>query len=208
MENELIMIRQQLVDAGRYLHSKGWVPATSGNFSARLSDGRIAITVSGRHKGRMTPDDIMLLDSEGAPLPDDKNDGATKKPSAETLLHVQIYKKFPEMGCVLHPHSIHASILSKIRKNEVILQDYEILKAFPGVDTHEYAVRVPVLKNDQNIQRLANNLEPYFNDKTPFFGYLIEGHGFYTWGKSVDDCLKQVEAFEFLFQCEFMLNKI
>ena len=44
---------QQLIAAGRFIDSKGWVPATSGNFSVRLPDGTIAITVSGKHKGQL-----------------------------------------------------------------------------------------------------------------------------------------------------------
>ena len=48
---EFIDKANQLIEAGRFIDSKGWVPATSGNFSAKLSDGSIAITVSGRHKG-------------------------------------------------------------------------------------------------------------------------------------------------------------
>jgi methylthioribulose-1-phosphate dehydratase len=58
----------ELIEAGRYIHSRGWVPATSGNLSARLSDGRIAITVSGKHKGELVLDDIMLINSEGCSL--------------------------------------------------------------------------------------------------------------------------------------------
>ena len=204
MENEILKISQQLVDAGLYLHQKGWVPATSGNFSAQLSNGNIGITVSGKHKGKMVCDDIMLLNQDGQPLPATSSD---KKPSAETLLHVQIYKHFPEAKCILHPHTVNATILSRLYKNQIILQDYELLKAFPGIDTHECTVKVPVFKNDQNISRLAERVAEYLRAKEPVFGYLIEGHGFYTWGRSVDDCLKLVEAFEFLFQCEIMMEK-
>ena len=46
--------RRALIEVGRAFHAQGWAPATSGNFSARLADGRIAITTSGRHKGRLT----------------------------------------------------------------------------------------------------------------------------------------------------------
>jgi methylthioribulose-1-phosphate dehydratase len=209
MNNEFNTIGKQLVDIGRFMHVKGWVPATSGNFSARLSNGNIAITSSGVHKGKMTPRDIMLLNAEGMPLPISHiNVNENKKPSAETLLHVQIYRQFQDARCVLHPHSVYATILSRMKKNEILLQDYELLKAFEGIDTHECSVKVPIFKNDQDIERLAGCVTEYFNTGTPVFGYLIEGHGFYTWGKSIDDCLKQVEAFEFLFQCEYMLRKI
>ena len=52
--NEFEQRAAELIEAGRTLYQMGMVPATSGNFSARLADGRIAITVSGRHKGRLT----------------------------------------------------------------------------------------------------------------------------------------------------------
>jgi len=195
----------ELVEAGRFMHSKGWVPATSGNFSAKLPDENIAITTSGVHKGKMTIDDIMLISSDGIPV--DVSSNGNKKPSAETLLHVQIYRQFKDARSVLHPHSIYATLLSKTKKDKIILQDYELLKAFPGIDTHACSVVVPVFKNNQNIEELAEVVGKYFNKGIPVFGYLIEGHGFYAWGKSVDDCLKQVEAFEFLFQCEYMSLK-
>ncbi|MEY4211190.1 MAG: hypothetical protein RLZ92_1571 [Pseudomonadota bacterium] len=103
----------QLIAAGRFIDSKGWVPATSGNFSARLSDGTIAITVSGRHKGHLQRDDIMLIDANG-----DSLDG--KKPSAETLLHTSIYRRYPEVQSVLHPHSMNATLAARLFKHAVV----------------------------------------------------------------------------------------
>jgi methylthioribulose-1-phosphate dehydratase len=93
----------QLIEAGRELHALGMVPATSGNFSARLDDGRIAITVSGRHKGRLTEADIMLLDAGGRALDQ-------RRPSAETGLHLQLYRRFPMTRGILHPHSQAATL--------------------------------------------------------------------------------------------------
>ena len=65
MRESLPQIQEALIAAGRRIDQKGWVPATSGNFSARLPDGRIVITVSGRHKGMFTPEDLMLVNAEG-----------------------------------------------------------------------------------------------------------------------------------------------
>ncbi len=48
---------------GRLLYAMGMVPATSGNFAARPADDNLAITVSGRHKGRLTPEDTLLADA-------------------------------------------------------------------------------------------------------------------------------------------------
>jgi len=190
---------KELIEAGHGLYQQGMVPATSGNFSAGLSNGHIAITVSGRHKGRLTEDDIMLIDREGNSL-----DG--RRPSAETGLHLQIYRYFPDAGVVLHPHSVNATLLSRLAGEELVLQDYELLKAFTGVETHACSVVVPVFANDQDIVRLAQKVEAYMQCEEPVHGYLIKGHGFYTWGRDMDDAMRHVEAFEFLFECELRLR--
>jgi methylthioribulose-1-phosphate dehydratase len=196
MSAEFQQLATELIDVGRQLYSMGMVPATSGNFSARLPDNNMAITVSGRHKGRLTHADIMRADATGQSL-----DGNT--PSAETLLHVQIYHRFPDARCILHPHSVNATLLSLLTDGDIELQDYEILKAFPGIITHESKVTVPVFANDQDISRLATVVETRMaNTAEVLHGYLIRGHGFYTWGNSVADTLRHVEAFEFLFDCE------
>ncbi|MDX5299004.1 MAG: class II aldolase/adducin family protein, partial [Gammaproteobacteria bacterium] len=39
-------------------------------------------------------------------------------------------------------------------------------------------------------------------------GYLIRGHGLYTWGATMDDCLRHVEALEFLFECELATMRL
>jgi methylthioribulose-1-phosphate dehydratase len=192
---------RELIEAGQVLYRLGMVPATSGNFSARLGDGSLAITVSGRHKGKLTEDGIMRVDAEGRSL-----DG--RRSSAETPLHVQIYKRYPEARVVLHPHSVNATLLSRLCADELALQDYELLKAFPGIDTHDHTVRVPIFDNDQDIARLASRVEARLPVYEPVQGYLIRGHGFYTWGESAEDAMRHVEAFEFLFDCELRMRGI
>lgn len=200
MQN-LAQLTQELITAGRQLYAQGMVPATSGNFSARLDDGNIAITVSGRHKGKLTEQDIMRVDVNGESLDD-------RRPSAETLLHVYLYRRYPQARVVLHPHSVNATLLSRLSHDWLVLQDYELLKAFPGVDTHDCTVHVPVFDNDQNIARLAQKVDACLAGLDTAHGYLIRGHGFYTWGASTEDALRHVEAFEFLFDCELRLRDL
>ncbi|PKM13373.1 MAG: methylthioribulose-1-phosphate dehydratase [Gammaproteobacteria bacterium HGW-Gammaproteobacteria-3] len=196
--DEFLETARQLIAAGRFIDRKGWVPATSGNFSARLSDGTLAITVSGKHKGHLVIEDIMRVDAQGCSL-----DG--KKPSAETWLHTGIYRRFADVQAVLHPHSLNAVLISKLFKNEMVLADYELLKALPGIDTHESRVQIPIFANDQDIQRLSQQVDRYMDTQTPIPAYIIAGHGFYTWGNSVIDALRHLEALEFLFECEVRL---
>ncbi|MEQ1620806.1 MAG: methylthioribulose 1-phosphate dehydratase [Methylococcales bacterium] len=191
---------QQLIDAGHFIDSKGWVPATSGNFSARLNDGTIAITVSGRHKGRLQVEDIMRIDGDGQSL-----DGKT--PSAETLLHTQLYQRFPSVHSVLHPHSLNATLVSRVFKTEIVLENYELLKAFAGIKTHESRLVVPVFANDQDIPRLAKQVDAYLNQQS-IHAYIIDGHGLYTWGNSIQETLRHLEALDFLFECELKLHGV
>jgi len=207
IDAEFMKAQRELIEAGKELYTRGWVPATSGNFSARLSDGTIAITVSGRHKGKLQVGDFLLLSPDGTPV---RGSDTSLKPSAETLLHLQIYRKIPQAGAVLHPHSPNATLLSRLSQKEIILQDYELLKAFEGIKTHDCRIHVPIFPNDQNIERLSSKIEEYFEKQLPryepFAGYLIGGHGFYTWGNKVEDAMRHVEAFEFLFDCEIRLH--
>ena len=192
---------RELVEAGRALHSQGLVPATSGNFSARLDDGNYAITVSGRHKGRLEPTDIMRIGPDGKSLDH-------RRPSAETMLHVDIYNRYAEAQLILHPHSVSATVLSRLSGHEVVLSGYEILKAFPGIDTHNIECHIPVLDNDQDISRLAKKVAATITQEHRLPCYIIRGHGYYTWGDSLDAVLRHVEALEFLFECELRLRGI
>lgn len=189
---------QQLIAAGRFIDSKGWVPATSGNFSVRLPDGTIAITVSGKHKGHLDIDDIMLIDSDARSL-----DG--KRPSAETGLHTGIYRRYPDINAVLHPHPLNTVLVSKRFTGQIVLENYELLKAFRGIDTHESRITVPIFANDQDIPRLATKVDGYLDTHPDCRAYIIAGHGLYTWGASVDETLRYLEALDFLFACELYL---
>ncbi|QKT03443.1 methylthioribulose 1-phosphate dehydratase [Ectothiorhodospiraceae bacterium 2226] len=189
-----------LTEAGRFFFARGWVPATSGNFSARLSADEALLTVSGRHKGHLDPEaDFLRVDLDGRSL------DADRRPSAETELHTTLYRRDAGIGAVLHTHSPHATVLSQLtRGGDLELAEYEVLKAFPGIATHSASVRVPVFDNDQDITRLAAAVAARMDAAGLGVGYLIAGHGCYTWGETVADAVRHVEALEFLFECELL----
>ncbi len=191
---------EALAEAGRLFHSRGWVPATAGNFSFRVDAKTAAVTVSGRHKGELAPDDLMRVDLQG------RSRDKGRKSSAETLLHCQIYRRFPDAGAVFHIHSPASTVLSR-RCDNLRLEGYELLKILEGIETHETAVDVPVFENDQDIARLATVVEAHMNTGRARHAYLIRGHGLYTWGRTVAQARYRVEALEFLFECERLAQK-
>ena len=181
----------------------GWTPATSSNFSTRLDERHAAITVSGRDKGRLTRGDIMVVDFDGQAV------GSTHRPSAETLLHTQLYRRFPGVGCILHTHSRQQTVASRLFAGvgHVRLQGYELLKAFHGNETHETSIDVPVLPNSQHMPTLAAQVDALL-DKGPMWGYLIDGHGLYAWGRDMAQARRHLEAFDFLLGCELDLYRL
>ncbi|NLA66652.1 MAG: methylthioribulose 1-phosphate dehydratase [Gammaproteobacteria bacterium] len=185
----------------RELAARGWTPATSSNFSHRLDGSHAAITVSGRDKGKLREDDIMVVDFDGRAV------GSGHRPSAETLLHTRLYARSPDVGCVLHTHSRAQTVASRLfaGAGHVRLEGYELLKAFRGNDTHEAALDVPVLPNSQDIPTLAAQVDALL-DAGPMWGYLIDGHGLYAWGRDKAEARRHLEAFEFLLGCELELR--
>ncbi len=197
--NKFSQAVEEIIEAGRELHGKGWVPATSGNISVKINEEFIAITSSGKHKGKLTPYDVLLVDMDGNPV-------GEGKPSAETLLHIAVYRLFPEVNAVVHTHSPNATVISMVFKEFVELEDYELLKAFPDIHTHEAKIRIPIFPNDQNIKRLSEKVEEFFKNSEDRYGFLIEGHGLYTWGRNMREALIHTEALEFIFDCEIKLS--
>jgi methylthioribulose-1-phosphate dehydratase len=86
-----------------------------------------------------------------------------------------------------------------------VLAGYELLKAFRGYDTHEAAMRLPVLPNSQDMHALAAMIDPYLKRDLPLHGYLIDGHGIYAWGRDLKEARRHLDAFEFLLACELDL---
>ncbi|WP_285353231.1 methylthioribulose 1-phosphate dehydratase [Pseudomonas sp. ME-P-057] len=196
-------LAREIIEAGQFLYARGWSPATSSNYSVRLSASEALLTVSGKHKGQLGIGDVLATDLAGNSLE------PGKKPSAETLLHTQLYRCRPEVGAVLHTHSVNATVLSRLTAaDHLVFEDYELQKAFSGVSTHESQVQVPIFDNDQDIARLAGKVQPWLDQHPDCAGYLIRGHGLYTWGAKMTDALRQIEAFEFLFECELKMLSV
>jgi methylthioribulose-1-phosphate dehydratase len=186
------------------LAARGWAPATAGNFSARVDSRHATITVSGRDKGRLTDQDFLLLDLDGHVV---DGDGV---PSAETPLHLQLYRHDPAIGAVLHTHSRNQTVAGRLLALEgaIRFEGYELLKAFAGVGTHATCVELPVFENTQDMDALAALVAGRLARGDRLFGYLIEGHGIYAWGLDLADALRHLEAFDFLLGCEMEMRRL
>ena len=191
-----------LVALGAQMHAEGWSRATSSNYSVRLSAEplRLLVTASGKHKDRLTVDDFVLIDETGAAV-----EAGAPKSSAETMLHV-VLGRDAGAGAIVHTHSVWGTLLSDAyaTTGAVTLSGYEMLKALPGVKTHDTSVELAIFPNTQDIAALSTELSERLKagDEAVRYGFLIHKHGLYTWASDLDGARACVEALEFLFECE------
>jgi methylthioribulose-1-phosphate dehydratase len=190
-------LRQRLVSLGQEFYRRSWVMGTSGNFSAVASARplKLLMTPSGAHKGRLKPSDLLIVDAQG------RVKAGTRKPSAETLLHLEIIRA-RGAGAVLHTHSVWSTILSERHTHAggLAVEGYEMLKGLEGVTTHQHREWIPILANDQDMPRLAGRLRDALETYPAAHAVLLAGHGIYTWGKNVDEAARHVEILEFLLE--------
>lgn len=192
-------LAQGLCRVVRDLAAQGWCQGTGGNFSATLSREplRLLITRSGLHKRHLEPDGLMIVGPGGKAA-----GGETAQPSAEAALHAVIVER-TGAASVLHVHSVANTLLGEhyAGRGGFTLRGYEMLKGLEGIATHEAEVFMPVLRNSQDMPALAGELDRLLAERPGVHGFLLAGHGLYTWGASLEQAHRHVEILEFLFEC-------
>lgn len=188
--------RAGIIAVGRRLDARGWAPATAGNYSVRLDDG-FAVTASGWHKGRLSDEGVLRLDMDGHVV-------GAGRPSAETHLHLSIYRQFPAAGAVLHGHSPQAVGLTRAFRDLKAWHfvGHEMLKVFPGQTTHESEIALPIVDNSQDMTVIEAAIAPALARPGAAPAYLIRDHGLYAWGKDLDEAERVLEAVEWLIAAE------
>jgi methylthioribulose-1-phosphate dehydratase len=186
-----------LCAVARWCYQRGWAPATSGNFSVRRME-RIFITPSGLDKGMLQPEHLLEVDLDGRLM------GGTGKPSAETGLHLVLYRARPSAQAIVHVHTVWNTLISGryVQRGYAPIEGYEILKGLSGVVTHEHVEKIPVLENTQEYSVLSSQLCDALEQFPAAHGVLLSRHGLYTWGESVAEARRHLEALEFLFEIE------
>jgi methylthioribulose-1-phosphate dehydratase len=191
-------IAASLSSLARTFYARGWAVGTSGNLSAVVDREplRLAISPSGVDKGELEAGQILLIDQHGRVLSDH---GA--KPSDESALHLMIVKE-RGAGAVLHTHSIWNTMLSDLHAPEggLAIEGYEMLKGLQGVKTHQHREWLPVIENSQDMLALAASVSNTLSKHTEEHGFLLRGHGLYTWGADTAEAKRHVEILEFLLE--------
>ncbi|MGI8811196.1 MAG: methylthioribulose 1-phosphate dehydratase [Pyrinomonadaceae bacterium] len=189
---------KELAEVGREFYRRGWAVGTGGNFSSLLSRRplRICVTANGIEKGKLDETNFLELDDDAEIL------HGFGKPSAQTLLHLCIYRFVPRARAILQTQSVWGTILADhfYEQGSIEFQGYEMLKGLLGVQTHEYTERVPIIDNSEDHVALSHVAETVLRDNKGIHGIYLRRHGLYVWGDTVDAARRHIEIFEFLFE--------
>ncbi|RAL21741.1 methylthioribulose 1-phosphate dehydratase [Lujinxingia litoralis] len=194
---------QAMLAAARDFYRFGWLHGTSGNLSARLSSQEALITASGRSKGSLTPDDFLTVDPDGQPTHKD-----APRPSAETGVHMAIYRALPEVGAIYHVHHLHAALCGKrdFKQGYTYIADVEMIKGL-GLWEPDASARIPIVENHHDLKELAQTVADFldsddFSPKIP--GINLRNHGVYAWGKTPEEARRHIETFGYLFEYSWL----
>lgn len=193
----------ELADIKDELAARDWFPGTSGNLAIRVSDDPLEflVTASGRDKRKRTPEDFVHVDAAGRLIGEQ-----TGKPSAETLLHVEVFNR-TDATCSLHVHTVDNNVISELHAatGEVVFTGQEIIKAL-GFWDEDAVVRVPIIENHADIPTLAAAFAPHIRANAR--AVLIRNHGITVWGEAPAAAKRYLEAYEFLFSYTLKLRAL
>lgn len=102
--------REDVVEYGKLMFSKGLTNGTTGNISVYNRElGLMAISPSGIDYFSTTPEDVVVMELDGTIVEGER------KPSSEVHLHSEIYRTKDDVNAVVHTHSDNSAVMGCLR---------------------------------------------------------------------------------------------
>jgi L-fuculose-phosphate aldolase len=173
-------ILEAVCDVCQRLHAFGLIAAGDGNVSARLGDGRIAITPAGVSKARIKPRDLAFLETGGEVI--------SGRPSSEQLMHLAVYRACEEAWCVVHAHPPTAIAWT------LAWPELEELPSDALPELILAAGRIPIVPYARpGTAALGEVLLPYLPEHRLL---LLARHGALCWGSNPEEAYIGIERLE------------
>jgi L-ribulose-5-phosphate 4-epimerase len=173
--------RQEIVSTCRTLLERGYLKATEGNISARISgQNAFAVTPSNYDYAKMQVDDICILDLDMVHIE------GTKKPSIESGMHAAVYQTRADVHCIIHTHQPYASALALINMPIPALFDEQVRYLGRSVDIISYAPSgTGFLKNAVKAKVKNNNN-----------AFILQNHGVLVFGGTMEQAIHNMALLE------------
>jgi L-fuculose-phosphate aldolase len=172
-------LRADIVEVGRRLYARGYTASNDGNVSVRLDGSRLLMTPTGVCKGFMTPDMMCITDLDGKKLAGERD------PSSEIQMHLEAYRRRPDVHAVVHAHPPIATgfAVAGIPLDRAVLA--EVVTTLGSVPIAEYAT--------PSTKELPEAVRQYVQAHD---GMLLANHGALTLGKDLFSAYFKMETIE------------
>jgi len=175
-----VKLRSQVAEVARHLHAHGWVANHDGNVTVR--DGaRYLATPTATSKRLIGDRDVLELDPKGKVVGQGRVFG-------EIGLHLAVYHRRPDVGCVVHAHPPNATAISASRGNP-------IERPFIAEALVSLGPRIPKVPYTQPGEPAVAALAPWCELVD---AVLLANHGVIAWGADPEQALLRLELVEHL----------
>ena len=174
----LEQIKNEITKYGRLAGEKGYTPGISGNISARFGEN-VVITSSGSANGYLEDSEFSVVDFAGNSI------SGNPKPSSEKFLHLEFYKKRPDINYILHVHSPYLTAFAACGKALEDAVSPEIVYCFSKIPLARYAL--------PGSNELVEKSSIYFED---YDIVLLENHGVIVGGSTMKQAYLNLELAE------------
>ncbi len=186
-------IKEKAYKANMMLYKLGIAPFTWGNASECDREKRVfAIKPSGVEYEALTPDMMVIVDFDGNKVEGEYN------PSSDTATHAVLYRNFPDIGGVVHSHSVNATAFAQAGKNIPALGTTHADFCFGEVpcarELTDEEVNGEYEKSTGDV--IVSHFRAYSIDENAVPAVLVRSHGPFTWGKNACDAAKNAGTLE------------
>ena len=184
-------LREEIVRVCRLMYERGYIVATEGNVSARLGEDRLLVTPSGLCKGLLSPDQLVVVDMEGRRI------GPGPRPTTELAMHLEAYRRRPDIGAVVHAHppiTVALSIADLPLADQLLP---ELIVTLGSIPTAEYATP-STAEGAEAIRALIRDHD----------ALILPWHGTLTIGKDPLDAYFKLERVEHAARIALILRQL
>ncbi|HHA2292187.1 MULTISPECIES: L-ribulose-5-phosphate 4-epimerase [Enterobacter] len=195
----LEQLKAEVLAANLALPAHHLVTFTWGNVSAVDRErGLMVIKPSGVEYDVMSAEDMVVVDIATGQVVE-----GVKKPSSDTPTHLALYRRYPEIGGIVHTHSRHATVWAQAGQDlpawGTTHADYfygaipctRLMTPAEIAGEYEYQTGEVIIKTFE--ERDVNPMQ--------IPAVLVHSHGPFTWGKNAADAVHNAVVLE---ECAFM----
>jgi methylthioribulose 1-phosphate dehydratase/enolase-phosphatase E1 len=201
--------RELVCELCRQFFDAGWVTGTGGSISIRHGN-RIYMTPSGVQKERILPDELYVLDIDGAILsvPNQKPGCKLPKLSDCSPLFLHAFQQ-RNAGAVLHSHAYCCNLVTSMfeGESEFRISHQEMIKGIQGYGYFD-ELRIPIIENTAWEHELADSLGECIRNNPKACAVLVRRHGMYVWGDTWEQAKRHGECLHYLFDVAINMRRL